>query len=272
MVSASGSSTSSARSISRAAAPRARAGRAQPAPRERRPAARAGARACATAPRRGSCRRPSQTLVSARPSRPSAARGSGRRAAAISSRDPAAGVDAVGDVRDRDLVLGHARPDVAATSRATPRRAARLTPLANVASPEGEHGHAERLVVVAGVLAPERRGTRRARCPSSRQYAPKYRSIEVGVEDVVARRHRRVRGEDARRRATASRASREARPSLLASAGGCARAPRNARVALVHVADRAARARARAARGRRRCRARSPAGCASPCRRRRAGR
>ena len=89
-----------------------------------RPAARACARGCATARRRGcwSTRSQSVWLVGSSYQR-------GPEVAVVEAGDlraqPGAGVDAVGDVGDGDLLRGHARARPAATSCATPGRAAR---------------------------------------------------------------------------------------------------------------------------------------------------
>ena len=112
--------------------------------------------------------------------------------------DPTAGVDAVGGVTDGHFVGRQGRPD------ARPQPPADLAvqlgdAVARAAQPKGEHGQAQRLVVVVRVLAAEGEEL----LPGQAQPGPIVLEVLVdqpGLEGVVAGRDGGVGGEHVRRR------------------------------------------------------------------------
>ena len=174
-------------------------------------------------------------------------------------------VDAVRDRRDRHLVDAPVGPQ--AVPHLPRHRAVQLRdPVRVLRRAERERRQPEARV-------PGRRPSRAPRSrPTSGRSAPRAPSrlcrTSSGLEDLVARRHRRVRREDGRgaepfERLVGARASAPRRARASARAGGTRSGPRSG-------GRPSARARAGAARGRRRCRARAPAAAGSRGRRRRA--
>ena len=155
-------------------------------------------------------------------------------------RNPTGGVNTVGDVTDRDVAIGHARPDV------LPHRAADLPvqpahAVAPLAGAEGEDGHAERLVAVGDILAAEGHEALEVEAEGVVVTAASAAGAKVvldegRVEMVDARGHGRVSREHVRgRRGLAGLIEREVG---MGSRNGRMRSRRHERgVPFVHVKD-----------------------------------